>query len=183
MANLLMVSEQAPEFIVDTDSINELPNYGLLIEFSQASMLIKILYVIIFISVLFALYLTNMPFFALLFCSLGVLFYGYYLFKKHLLRHHNNAIKRLLFTELDWCYMQFFDQHIIKVMVHKNTILSEHLVILNLARHPVHKKWYDYFNHYSIIITAEEVGSDTFRELKRTLRLLQFDTNETSHFT
>ncbi len=179
MANLLIVSTRTPELIIDTDAVNELPNYGLLIEFSQASMVIKVVYVIIFMSVLFALYLTNMPLFALLFCSLGVLSYGYYLFKKHLFRRHNHAIKRLLFTELDWCYMQFSDQRIIRATVDENTILSEHLVILNLARYPVpvHKKWYDYFTHYSILITAEEVGSDTFRELKRSLRLLQFDTN------
>ena len=87
---------------------------------------------------------------------------------------HPDSIKKLIFTELEWCYVQLNNQQIFKAYIQRHTILSEYLVILNLKS----KKELTLFPliyNYSVFLNADNIGYEKFREVKRYLRLFQFE--------
>ena len=93
-------------------------------------------------------------------------------------RTHPLAIKKLLFTELGWCYITLNNGRIVKAGIKTDTIATEYIVILNLYGQSDQSALAAFFNNYSVILTAQEVGEEPFRQLKRYLRLINFSKKE-----
>ena len=116
-----------------------------------------------------------MPIFSLFLCSvLIILAYSQRLLRKDLLRNHPLSIKIIVFTELGWCVIQLNNGEVIKVDIDINSILSEQLVILNFTEHLEDSGYFKFLKHYSVLLTAQELSSEPFRQVKRYLRLINF---------
>ncbi len=105
--------------------------------------------------------------------------YCFYLLRKYFLINHPYSIKKIIFTELGWCYVQLNNYEVFKAEVDSDTILSEHLVILNLIRikngnQSLFKKIFIFLNRDSVFITADRIGKKKFREIKRYFRFINF---------
>ncbi len=103
--------------------------------------------------------------------------YCFYLYRRYFLLNHPESIKRLVITELGWCHVQLKNTQIFKADIDSDSILCEHLVILNLNRKKSEEptiliQCLNYFKIYSIFLTAGRIGNNKFREIKRYLRLL-----------
>jgi len=167
--------------------LENLPASGLTLElkndFTGVAFALSIVYIIFFLLLMTALFLLASPItlakwpFFFLFAAL--FWYCLTLYQKYFLMKHPNAIIKLVFTELGWCHVQFRSSSIIKADVRADTILTGHLVILNLKAHSERKNWLPFSKNYSIFITADRVGLNKFRDLKRHLRFISFiDKNE-----
>ncbi len=116
--------------------------------------------------------------------------YGQRLFRKHLLLNHPAAIKKMVFTELGWCYIQLNDSKIFKADIKRNTILTEHLVILNMIEQPGEEasgtnfrlkiRHLFFLNQYSIFLTRDQLGATKFRDIKCYLRFINYIKKEES---
>jgi len=156
----------------------QIPVSGLTINLTQAAGYIVVIYSLFFLLILTACYL-SIAIISLFFCvSLVILAYAHLLFSKSLFRTHPQAIKKLLFTELGWCYITLNNDRIVKADIKMDTIVTEFIVILNLYGQSAPSGLAAFFNNYSIIITAQEVGEERFRQLKRYLRLINFSKKE-----
>jgi len=110
--------------------------------------------------------------------------YGQSLLRKHLLLNHSESIKKIVFTELGWCYVQLNDSKIFKADIKRNTIVTEHLVILNLVEQPNQANvnlsvWPKlgrliYSSQHSIYLTRDRLGGSLFRAIKCHLRFISF---------
>lgn len=85
----------------------KLPANGLHIVLTQVSFFITVLYSLFFFLLLIACYLLLSNIILFLIATFLIVTYGYVLFSKDLLRTHPCAIKKLIFTELYWCYVQY----------------------------------------------------------------------------
>lgn len=183
--------------ILSTQS-EKLPAYGLALELKKTfifngifalSDILNLVYMLFFLLLLSALYLLpSLPLFstslAQFFCLAVILvWYGWLLFSKHFLLNHPFSIKKMVFTELGWCYVELKNSQIFKADICSDTILTEHLVILNLTQrlndHPEKSflsriRNFSFFNHHSVLLTADRLGRNKFRELKRHLRFISF---------
>ena len=100
------------------------------------------------------------------------------LFKKHLLMMHDKAISRLTLTDFNWCFVCYNNNDVIKADILPDSVLTEYLVILNLKPHGQSgwiKKLLFAFYSESVLITRDRVGADHFRDLKRRLKLINFN--------
>ncbi len=107
--------------------------------------------------------------------------YMYNLFKKHLLMTHDKAISRLTLTDFNWCFVCYNNNDVIKADILPDSVLTEYLVILNLKPHEksgwIKKMLYALYGE-SVLITRGRVGADRFRDLKRRLKLINFNKPE-----
>ncbi|WP_214660578.1 hypothetical protein [sulfur-oxidizing endosymbiont of Gigantopelta aegis] len=103
-------------------------------------------------------------------------FYCQIIFRQHILLSLPSAIKQLVFTELGWCYVQLNNDRVFKADISEDTILTEHLVILNLKPQSPESLWQklNILNQHSIILTKNRLTKEKFRELKRHLRFINF---------
>lgn len=187
--------------------LEKLPAYGLTLELKGPvvingslglSYILSLVYLLFFLLLLSALYL--LPLSPLFSTSLGQFFclavilvwYCRQLFNKHFLLKHPFSIQKLVFTELGWCYVELKNSQIFKADICSDTILTEHLVILNLTERAPEElclkdcpaspfasiiKKFRFFNKYSVLLTADRLDSNKFREIKRHLRLISFSKN------
>ncbi|MCP3850017.1 MAG: hypothetical protein GY694_07240 [Gammaproteobacteria bacterium] len=162
--------------------LENLPASGLTLElknhFKGIAFALSIVYIIFCLLLVIALLILATPFtldkwpFGFLFVV--IFWYCLTLFKKNFLMIHPDSIIKLVFTELGWCHVQFKNLCITKANVQADTVLTEHLVILNLKGHSEQKKWPFISNGYSIFVTADRIGHDKFREFRRYLRFISF---------
>lgn len=145
------------------------------------SYFLSVIYFLFFLLLLYSVYsLPLLPFFPSLvvqFLCIAMLLVWYfqYLFRKHFLLTHPFSINKIVFTELGWCYVQLNNSRTFKADIESDTILSEHLVILVLKGRKL-KGWRRkmYFNNFSVLLTADRLNNDKFREIKRHLRFISF---------
>jgi len=101
----------------------------------------------------------------------GLTGYFQYLFRKDILLNHDRSPATLVMTELDWCYIRLKNGQVIKADIRGNTVLTEFVVILNLqASSTSFSPLLRFSKTYSVILTADSVGTHNFRQLKRYLR-------------
>lgn len=150
----------------------QLPASGLNIRLNKVPAMIMVTYLLFFALLVTACCLAiTQPGW----CLGTILLIGVYarlLFSKHLCRTHPRGIKQLVFTELGWCYVQFNDENLIKADIERDSIVSEHLVILNLKERSESSAIVSFFYRHSLVLTANELGHMKFRQLKRHLRLI-----------
>ena len=147
---------------------------------------LSFVYLLFFLLLLMALWLLPLQPWLVLFFSVIIIGYCQYLFRKHFLLNYPLSIKKLVFTELGWCYVQLNNSQVFKANIESDTILTEHLVLLNLRKH--HVSEYDSFfgriksngfsKHYSVLLTSDRLGGERFREIKRHLRFISFSQKE-----
>lgn len=165
----------------------ELKSPDLFCHYPGLACFLSFFYLLFFLLLLVALSLLEIN--SWLFVSL-VLFlsaYCFILFRQHLLLNHPSSIKKLVFTEQGWCYVQLNNLQVFKADIESDTILTEHLVILNLIEHDLaefemaekkdllFKKIGFYFaKNHSLFLTADRLGKKKFKETKRLLRFISF---------
>jgi hypothetical protein len=154
--------------------LENLPASGLAIELNRVPPFFIGIYLLFFLLVVIACYLSISTFSFFLCSTFAIAAYGQLLFRKSLLRSHPSALKNLVFTELGWCFIRLNNGRIIKADIDVDTILTEHLIILNLNEHLVDSLWSHFLKHHCVLLTANELGSDKFRQIKRHLRLINF---------
>ncbi|MCU7939804.1 MAG: hypothetical protein KZQ64_01595 [gamma proteobacterium symbiont of Bathyaustriella thionipta] len=151
-----------------------LPASGLTLELKRVPSFIIAVYLLFGLLIVTACYI-SLPNFGLFLCTILVIVaYGQFILRKSLLRKHQTAIKYLVFTELGWCYVQLNNDKIFKADIDVDSILTEHLIILNFNEHSAVSIFSSIFNHYSVLLTASELGDENFRKVKRHLRLINF---------
>lgn len=156
----------------------KLPSSGLTVKLSPCYWLLGI-YGLLFLLLVTSVILSPLPPWQQLILVFALCTYGQHLFRKHLLFMLPESVRQLVFTEFDWCYVQFNQGRIIKGNIQRDSIVSEHLVILNLrAQHDL-GIFPGVFKRFSVTLTANTVGAEAFRSLKRHLRLLSFAKAET----
>jgi len=163
--------------ILSTQS-EKLPASGLTLELNRIPSFIMGIYIVFFLLIFIVCYLLTIQFWLFSGVAFVIALYGQFLFRKKLLRNHPDAIKKIVFTELSWCFMLLNNSQIIKADIEPDSILTEHLIILNLNGHSQRNSLSNFFNHYSVLLTASEVGGEKFRQLKRHLRLINFSKKE-----
>ncbi len=152
----------------------KIPASGLTIHLTQVPFVILVIYGIFFVLLVYACYL-SIPIFSVFLCSvLIILAYSQRLLRKDLLRSHPLSIKTMLLSELGGCVIQLNRGDIIKLDINMNSILSEQLVILNFTEHSEDLGYFRFLQHYSVLLTAQELGYEPFRQVKRYLRLINF---------
>ena len=150
------------------NEFDKLPASGLILQLTSAPRLIWI-YVCFFSLTFLSVFILPIDFWQKIVLLLLMSTYYHFILRKDLLLNHPNSIQKLVLTELDWCFIKFNNDHVVKANILANTILTENLVILNLQNRAVKSL---FFKRYSILITAENVGVDNFRKLKRYLRFI-----------
>jgi len=146
--------------------IEKLPASGLLLKLQPDSRLLSI-YVIFFILLIISLFLLPIANWLIIVLMVVISAYFQWIFRQFLLLNHPKSVNQLVFTEKGWCLLQLNNDQILKMTILADTILTEHLVILNL------KKMNDnsfIFSQYHVLISANSVGKDKFWALKRYLR-------------
>lgn len=170
--------------------LETLPASGLVVELKNHFHFLDLTYLLFFLVLLFSVFLLPIVFWQATIISIFLFWYCLQLFRRHILLSHPLAINKLVFTELGWCYVQLHNQKIYKADIRSDTILTEHLVILNLTKrdfifdlkqreHIFYGlmstiKKHQLFNHSVVILTADRLGCDVFRNVKRHLRLVDF---------
>jgi hypothetical protein len=147
---------------------------------------LSFVYLLFFLLLLITLSVLPLQTWQVLFFSVIIIGYCQYLFRRHFLLNYPLSIKKLVFTELGWCHVQLNNSQVFKADIESDTILTEHLVLLNLRKHHVseHDSFFGriksdgFSNHYSVILTADRLGSERFREIKRHLRFISFSQKE-----
>ena len=159
---------------MDKTREEKIPASGLTLHLTRVPLVIFMIYGVFFSLLIYACYL-SIPSLSLFLCSVFILLaYSQRLFRKELLRNHPLSIKTIVFTELEWCYIQLKSGSIIKVNINMNSILSEQLVILNFKKYSDNSGCFRMLQHYSVILTVQELGCEPFRQVKRSLRLINF---------
>lgn len=91
---------------------------------------------------------------------------------------HDKAISRLTLTDFNWCFVCYNNNDVIKADILPDSVLTEYLVILNLKPHrkfgSIKKMLFALYGE-SVLITRGRVGADRFRDLKRRLKLINFN--------
>lgn len=173
--------------------LERLPASGLTIEFKEATLnrecfglaaALSVATLIFFLLICVVLNLLPLSFWQMLCLFLLLFFYCQNLFRKHFLLNHPLSINRIIFTEIGWCYVQLNSSQVFKADIEYDTVLTEHLVILNLRAQDADAQTSNsllsritklkLFNQYSIFLTADRLGRDKFRNIKRHLRLINF---------
>lgn len=156
--------------------LEKLPASGLILEFQSSPFLLKV-YLVFFVLLLVSLSLLPISVWFIAIVTMILLFYFQLMFRRHLLLSHPESIQKLVLTEMGWCFIQLNNSQIIKAAILPDSVLSEHLVILNLkdvSENSVFKlslsKQSIFFRKYHILITADSVGENKFWQLKRYLR-------------
>ena len=145
---------------------DKLPASGLILELKSSPLLIKV-YIVFFILLLLSLALLPLPVWLIICLVLIVSGYFQLIFRKHLLLSHPESINKLVFTDMDWCFVQLNNSKILKATILPETILTEHLVILNLKDITKQRL---FSGNYYLLITAYSVSGNIFWQLKRYLR-------------
>ena len=156
---------------------------------SYALILVYLLFFLLLFTALYCLPLLPLfsSFWVQFLClALVLVWYCQQLLRKHILLNHPHSIKKLVFTELGWCYVQLKNSQIFKADINKDTILTEHLVILNLTERNLRDysestffsriRHFSFFNKHSVLLTAGRLDSKKFRDIKRHLRFISFST-------
>lgn len=148
------------------------------------ALFLTVIYIIFFLFVFISLFLFAIQIWQSMVLALMSLLYGQSLLRKHLLLNHPESIKKIVFTELGWCYVQLNDSKIFKADIKRNTIITEHLVILNIVEQPNQASvklsiWSKlrmliYSSQHSIFLTRDRLGDSLFRVIKCHLRFISF---------
>ncbi|MBE9527588.1 MAG: hypothetical protein IME94_11520 [Proteobacteria bacterium] len=153
--------------------LEKLPSSGLILDLKPAQLLLKV-YLGFFILLLISLALLPIPNWMIVVLILLLSFYFQFMFRKHLLLNHPKSIDKLVFTDMDWCFVQLNNSKILKATILPETILTEHLVILNLKE--LSSQGF-FSGNYHLLITATSVTDNYFWQLKRYLRLKKLNTH------
>ena len=159
--------------------LSELPiNSGFTISLRPSKRLIMIYSVfVILLSIAVGIAHINLGLKLILFSGAAV--YIVFLFKKHLFMSHPDAIIRITLTDFNWCFVCYKNNKVIKADIMPDSILTEHLVILNLR--PLRENTgfqairQQLSGRESVLLTRGRTGTTVFRDLKRRLRLLNFN--------
>lgn len=150
------------------NELDKLPASGLILQLRPASSLLWI-YVCFFSLILLSVLILPVDLWQKISILLILCAFFQLILRKDLLLKHPKSIQKLVLTELHWCFIQFNNDQLVKATILSNTLLTEHLVILNLQNRSLKSL---FFKQYSIVITAESIGKDNFRKLKRYLRFM-----------
>ncbi|MCW8931044.1 MAG: hypothetical protein OQL19_12495 [Gammaproteobacteria bacterium] len=116
-----------------------------------------------------------------------IIWYCQHIYRKQFLFNVPSSVKKIVFTELGWCYVQLNNSYIFKADIASDTVLTEKLVILNLVERrsndsvssPIQLIGHSIFSkNQSVLLTADRLGCDKFREIKRHLRFISFNKTE-----
>jgi len=153
--------------------LEKLPASGLTLKLHSCSWL-NAIYSVFFLLLLITIFLLPVLLWQQLILITGLCCYGQFMFRKHLLFRHPESVNKLVFTELGWCFIELNNSHIIKADIQRDSILTEYLVIINLRDQDLRSFIPGFLKGYSVSLTANSVGADDFRKLKRYLRLISF---------
>lgn len=148
-----------------------LPASGLTLDLKANPWLMK-LYLVFFVLLIVSLSLLPISFFQIGIVIILSIAYFQFIFRKYLLLNHPESIEKVVFTDMDWCFIQLKNAKIFKATILPDSILTEHLVILNLKK--ITKK-NNFLGHYSVLITHRSVDNNKFWLLKRYLRFKKFN--------
>ena len=165
-----MESELFNKRIFDSQ-LENLPASGLRLDLTASSLLLTV-YMVFFILILVSLILLPISIWLIVILLISVSAYFQFIFRKNLLLNHPESIDKLVFTDMDWCFVLLKNNTILKASILPNSILTEHLVILNL-KSIVQKNYF--FGHSSLLITSHSVANNQFWQLKRYLRFKKFN--------
>ncbi|GEM_PF-6065025 len=151
-----------------------LPASGQSVNISRLPGVFIILYIVFFVLVASAI--VNLPVSRpeSILILLLIMFYAQFIFRKSLLKIHSRAIKKIVFTELGWCYLQQKNGAVAKADILADSIVTEYLVILNLKLKSDRKKYFSIFQFESLLLTSSMMGAQQFRQLKSYLRISHF---------
>ena len=153
--------------------LEKLPSSGLILDLKPAQLLLKV-YLGFFILILLSLVLLPISYGLIILLIIIVSAYFQFILRKHLLLNHPESINKLVFTDMDWCFVQLNNSKIFKATILAETILTEHLVILNLK--DITKQNF-FLGNYHLLITAGSVSDHYFWQLKRYLRFKKMTTH------
>ena len=151
--------------------------------FSMSSILMSV-YFLFFLFIVISPFLLPLALWQSILIAFISVGYGQNLFRKYLLLSHPASIKKIVFTELGWCYVQLNDSNVFKADIIRNTILTEHLIILNMIEQPGQESLSSSIglkiqnlissNQHSIFLTRDQLGATQFRDIKCHLRFISF---------
>jgi signal transduction histidine kinase len=126
---------------------------------------------------IFTLFLLPLLLWQLILLVSFVFIYYWILLTKHFWLSHPYAIKKIVLTELNECYVQFKNDQIVHAHIVEDTILMEYFVLLNfqiVSKQLTQQSCYSYYNPMpsSVFLTADRVNSEHFRKIKCYLRFL-----------
>jgi len=113
------------------NELDKLPASGLILQLRPVSCLFWI-YVCFFSLIILSVLILPVDLWQKIIILLILSVFFQLILRKDLLLKHPQAIQKLVLTELDWCFIQFNNDQLVKANILPNTILTEHLVILNL---------------------------------------------------
>jgi hypothetical protein len=155
-----------------SDLSGTLPGTGLRLDF-KPSLPLRLACVLLLILCFYALYVAQIPLSVKILFALVSLLLVIFRFSRILLVNHPYAIQSLVLTEKQWFFLQLNNQQIFTATIRNDSLLTGKLVIIRfkLCQHP---GWWKAW-HYpeAIIIHAAMVNEQSFRALKRYLRLLK----------
>jgi len=145
-------------------SLEKLPASGLSLEI-RPSKKIQVLYYLFMLCMATAIIILQVP----ITYKLALLIFSFLIaikiLRQHVLFTHPHSIAKLIVTELDWCFLQFNNGHIEKLSVLSQSCLISGLVVMSFGQQKAGIQW----QTRSLVLNAEMVGSERFRQLKRQL--------------
>jgi hypothetical protein len=168
--------------------LEQLPASGLVFElkgagqkagttFAALSSVLSLCYLVFFLLLFIALIQLPLTLWLLIPLIMGLAFYSQLIFRKNILLSLPRSIKQLTFTELGWCYVRLNNDTVFKADISEHSILTEHIVILNLKPQTPETllQKLNIFAQHSIILSRDRLNKEKFRELKRHLRFINFN--------
>ncbi len=152
--------------------LEKLPASGLTIELKSDRYLL-VIYLFFFVLLLTSVLLLPLSIWLIILFMLGLSAFFQLLIRKCFLLNHPDSVKKITFTEVNWCFIQLNNSKVLKAKILPETVLTEFIVILNLqdtekSSQPILKRVF--FANYYILITAQSIGIENFWKLKRYLR-------------
>ncbi len=164
-----------------SSQLEKLPACGLAVDLKSHFHFLYFIYLIFFLLLILSVFLLPVPLWQAVALGIVLFWFCVQIFGRHIHLYHPSAVKKLVFTEAGWCYVQLNNDKIYKADICTDTILTEHLVILNLKRREIytqspHQLMALLYKHKrsSIFLTSERTGRNIFRKVKRHLRLIDF---------
>ena len=142
----------------------KLPANGLLLDIRPSGKLL-IIYCVFVLSLLSAVLILQVPVIYKLVLLIICICFSIKILRQHLLFTHPLSIHRLLITELDFCFAQLNNGQIKKLSILAQSCLIDKLVVLSMGHEKMGMQW----QTCSLLVNADMVGSERFRQLKRQL--------------
>lgn len=144
--------------------LEQLPASGLVLEIRASKKLLS-LYLLFMLCLASAIGILQVPgSYKLALLSISFLV-AIKILRRHVLFTHPDSIAKLVITELGWCLVQLNNGQIEKLAILPQSCLTSGLVVMSLGQQQAGLQW----QTRSLVLNAEMLGSDHFRQLKRQL--------------